>query len=95
MDIQELFDRVVASGNYHPHYGEGMCIAIERCRNKGILTRTEWAFLGNAIRHYIKTLDLSNTAIYLDNALAANNLPHKAEDCLAIYKDWENRPIPE
>lgn len=95
MNIQELFDKVIASGNYRPHCEEGMCIAIERCRNKGILTQTEWAFLGSAIRDYIKTLDLSNTAIYLDNALAANNLPHEAKDCLAIYKDWANRPMLE
>ena len=85
-EIQALFDKVIDLGHYH-HIG--MCASVAHARAAGILNDQETAMLGDTIRRYL----IPTGCTWLFAALKDNGLPYSPEARLAIYRNWENRPL--
>ena len=89
-EIQEILNKVIASGHYQGLMGSRfMCWSLERAWEARIITLDERLLATNAIEEYIAHIPFST----LSAALNCSDKPFLDEDCLAVYKDWENRPV--
>lgn len=59
----------------------------------GVITLKEYIKTKKSIMEYV--MHLSDDDMFLYAALRKNDLPHNRIDCLVIYKDWANRPMPK
>lgn len=93
MNIQSLFDKLLETDNYNEHtYEIGMCSLAAR-----YLALPEYEYVKEQIYEYLDHLcDISKDQIqcaFLVSALEEAGMNNSFESCLAIYKDWANRPM--
>lgn len=91
--VQSIFNRVIAAGHYSDTEREGtypyMCVSLDAAVRHGHITIAECVQAQLAIVEYLEAVDYADT---LAGALISSDLPSDFEDCLAIYRDWANRP---
>lgn len=92
-ELQSIFNRVIAAGHYSDTEREGtyphMCVSLDAAVRRGLITEHEYVLAQQNIRVYLSAVEWSDT---LAGALISSDLPSDFEDCLAIYRDWANRP---
>lgn len=84
-DIQTIFNMAL-DGDYYRCLHEGMCPALRRMYSKGLITPMEYSNTKWSIEDYVGRF------LYLKEKLEFNELPHDQEACIAIYRNWDNRP---
>lgn len=98
--IQEIFDLAINTGLYgadtdktvycpdgqEREVSRYMCFSLISLRWAGHITEEEGEVAKSEIEYYLSEFG------YLADALSYHGLPYSFEDCLAVYKDWENRP---
>lgn len=89
MNIQEIFNRVIAAGHYSDWNGNGrplMCPALTEAANCGVITLAESIAAKQEIDKYLCGFGS------LGGMLHNKNRDYLFEARLAIYKDWANKP---
>jgi len=90
--IQETFDAVIEAGLYYESVGQWpdlspyMCSSLRVAAERWVITLQEARVARESIEAYL------GDSPYLYSFLASKGLPNSPKDCLAVYKDWENRP---
>lgn len=102
--IQEIFNIAIETGHYdiscHPYEMKNMmCISLERCYDKGLVSWLDKFRAKFAINMYIRALtkNIAPNALLLTTAMniAFIDKTYTLKDCLTIYQDWKSRPFPE
>lgn len=89
IDVQDVFNKVIDVGHYKNTYlmhQTHMCLSLLCATEAKDITEKERSIAKEEITHYLDgypTLSLK---------LSCMNLPNRFEDCLAIYRNWDNRP---
>lgn len=88
-EVQAIFDKVIREG-FYPSFSslEGMCFCLAKAKKARLITEQERELANYSIGIY-----LQHHPAYLSMALKLTGLPFDMESCLAIYKDWKNRPV--
>lgn len=89
--VQDVLDIVLSTTPYY--HTRGMCAALADACFHDVITYKERKKTEKSIMEYV--LYLSDSDMFLCAALRKRGLPHDRIDCLVIYKDWANRPMPE
>lgn len=90
--IQDVLDIVLSTTPYS--HTQGMCASLSAAYViHGAITRKEYRKTRKSIMGYVWYL--SDNDMFLCAALRKNDLPRDRIDCLVIYKDWANRPMPK
>lgn len=91
--IQDIFNRVIDAGLYgRTHAGVAcvyMCNSLLAAVRHEVITSDECTLAQQAIQEYLEAVGYADT---LSGALISSDLPHDHEACLAIYRNWANRP---
>lgn len=85
MNVQEIFNKVIAAGCYRRH--GFMCNALELAAENDVIALDEFRYAMQRIKWYLGDLTLP-----LLSCLECSDLPSTWDDCLAVFKDWANRP---
>ena len=98
VDVQRVFNKVIASGNYIKAVqgGFGMCHAVCTAWAEDVLTFPEYIQALYDLREYMSEVaaDYAYLAYALvGERLTAEGIRDMCEETLAIYQDWENRPM--
>lgn len=98
INAQDVFNKVIASGEYSrsASMGCGMCLAARAAYDTGTITYKELIVVESAIASYIGTV--ARPYAYLASAIMGHvatdyEISSLYEETLAIYQDWENRPM--
>lgn len=86
MNVQEVFDKVIAAGYYNTHRPV-MCPSLELAKTDGLITDAEELLAKAEIKGYLGAWGT------LGGMLLHANLDPSFVARLAIYKDWVNRPV--
>lgn len=90
MTPQSVFDKVIDIKYYTKDTAYcGMCTAMYKAMCDGHITEEENDIAASAIVGYLDESEGS----YLRNRLHEAGLPYDTDALMAIYKDWENRPV--
>ena len=98
--VQEVFDKVILHGFYNPCTTSGkrmgMCAALSHAHWEGeSISAAELADAIGEIKKYLQLLRsiTGRQYVYLDQYLKYLNIPSDSNNLLAIYRDWNNRPM--
>lgn len=85
---QEILDAAIASGHYRKESpAPGMCLALFNAWEAGVITRKDYKQAVIEIQDYIRGFS------FLATALHVNGLPHDRPDQVALYQNWDYRPM--
>lgn len=95
--IQQIFDAVIAAGNYHRVYvgcfsSEYMCNALDNGVKRGTITDKEHDKAMAAIKRYMGKYLGIGTGRSLVYGLAIKGVPFTFDARLKIYQNWAKRP---
>ena len=100
LTIQRVFDRVISQGLYKPSISpgrrRGMCAALGQAFwEVGIINVIELEGAIKEIEKYLEHLKsiTGREYLFLDQYLEHLNIPPSIDSLLAIYRDWNNRPM--
>ena len=94
--VQEIFNKVIEAGYYGDTEEEGvpnslfMCFALESAVEDQVISSNDFGRGLLAIEAYLAKGGGKHHA--LASLLSQFDLPCSERDCLAVYKDWDNRP---
>lgn len=84
MDIQLIFDTVIASG----HYGTSskyMCIALANAQQGNVISKKQYTYAISEIEYYLRGHSTLKTALELSGH------PASPTDCLRVWLKWSFR----
>ena len=85
---QEILNAAIASGHYRKESpATQMCLSLLNAWNAGVITHKEYKQAVIEIQNYIQGFS------FLAAALSANWLPHDRASRLALYQNWDDRPL--
>lgn len=85
MNVQEVFDKVIAAGYYEKQ--RLMCFALRAALDEYLISEEEFKQATTEIKGYLGAWGS------LGGMLLRTNLDPSFEARLAIYKNWANRPV--
>lgn len=88
MNIQEIFNRVIATGLYGGP-NSYMCHSLDNAMNADVVTEPEAYFAERKIKEYLKEVGEST----MNGVLIEMEKPYRDGEAIEIYKDWANRPF--
>lgn len=95
--MQEILNLMIDEGFYSDTERGGgssyMCHALRNAELKGLITEKEYTDCTKKIKHYLD-IELGSISDYLTDSLRDVGLPYDKEYITALYRNWENRPIP-
>lgn len=99
IDLAAVFSRLSESSQYEQSLmrGFGMCWALTFARRADLISKEEETAGYSAIECYLDQFaqhNDNNYAPFLRDALRLAGLPWQAWHMIAIYADWNNRPMP-
>lgn len=89
IDVQEVFNKVIDTGYYKNTYllhQTLMCLSLSSAASAKVITEKERAAATKEIIQYLEGY------LTLSLKLSCMNLPDRFEDCLVIYRNWNNKP---
>jgi len=90
-EVQRILDIVLESERYLNHSSHmWSCLAVATL--DGLITKKEELFVKEEIAKYLGHTFGGEHYLTLRGALIGNGKPHEDKDCLAVYRDWKNRP---
>lgn len=85
---QEILNAAIASGHYRKESpAPEMCLSLWNAWDAGVITYREYKQVVIEIQDYIRGFS------FLSAALSANKLPHDRANRLALYQNWDDRPL--
>ena len=85
---QEVLNAVISSGHYRKESpASEMCLSLIKAWEDGVITRKEYKQAVIEIQDYIQGFS------FLSTALHTNGLPHDRPNRLALYQNWNDRPM--
>lgn len=88
MNIQEIFNRVIATGLYGGS-NSYMCNSLHGALEAGVITEGEYHFADTSIKEYLKQMKEST----ISGILIEQGKPYRNGEAIEIYRDWANRPF--
>ena len=105
VNVQIAFNKVIDGGFYDPgkqylatkKSTQHMCNSIEQAFLANAITSEEALTMADAIEEYLKHLlpEEYESGDTLRTGLRVSGMDHKPEHLLAIYRNWDNRPMRE
>ena len=89
MTPQSVFNKLIPGYYNEGTLRWGMCAAVFDAQGDGFIDQKEADVALQAVAAYLEKTRYT----FLRNALRASSLPHDDADLLAIYQNWENRPL--
>ena len=85
---QEILNAAIASGHYRKELpAPAMCLSLLKALEDGVITHKEYKQAVIEIQNYIQGFTFLSTALY------HNELPHDRPHQVALYQNWDDRPI--
>lgn len=85
---QEILNAAIASGHCRKELpAPAMCLSLLTAWNDGVITHKEYKQAVIEIQDYIRGFS------FLTAALHANDLPNDRPHQVALYQNWDDRPI--